>query len=399
LRVIDEVTVLLVDGDPGAEPRDSEVFYLRNALTPVPIELRGQYFIKTKTVSASALEGLAWRDFEAVVLANVVDLSGPALAALEQFVRTGGGLMVFPGSRLSTAFYNDQMFRAHPLLPAEFGPPRGEMPPEGSVEQPKSFFTLQSKDYAHRIVEPWRDPKSGSLSTAQFYRALTLLPGKKAEATGDAGPPGVVLSFSDGTPAIMERTFGFGRVVQFASTADAGWTDLPVRPIFLPLMHRTLGYLLARQEERLNLRAGTLFTYAVAPELAGKDVTIVPPGGKRETTRPQRIEVKNNAPVVEYADTFVGGPYSTYFSEEGHPPVRFAAFSDPGESNLDEISAADTKSLGAAAQMVRWTPATDLRALLVRERTGTELWLAVAFAALLLAIAETVLGNRWSRSR
>ena len=40
LRVIDEVNVLLVDGEPGAEPRESEVFYLRNALTPVPVEMR-----------------------------------------------------------------------------------------------------------------------------------------------------------------------------------------------------------------------------------------------------------------------------------------------------------------------------------------------------------------------
>ena len=36
VRAIQEVKVLLVDGDPGNEPRDSEVFFLRNALVPVP---------------------------------------------------------------------------------------------------------------------------------------------------------------------------------------------------------------------------------------------------------------------------------------------------------------------------------------------------------------------------
>ncbi len=399
LRVIDEVNVLLVDGDPGLEPRDSEVFFLRNALTPVPEEQRGQYFVKTKTVSASELDGIALRDYEAVVLANVVDLSGSALAGIEQFVRAGGGLMVFPGSRISASFYNEQLFKARPMLPAEFGPVRGELPPEGSAEKPKEFFQLQTSNYAHRVVEPWRDPRSGTLGTAQFYRALTLVPKAKSDVPGDGGVPGTILAFADGSPAIMERSFGFGRVMQFASSADASWNDLPVRPLFVPLMHRSLGYLLARQEERLNLRAGSVFTYGVAPELAGKEVIVIEPGGKRETTRGRRIEVKNNVPVLEFAETYVGGAYEADFAEDGHPPVRFAAYADPAESDLAEMPAADLKTLAGTAQVVRWTPSTDLRALLVRERTGTELWLTIALLALLLAVAETVLGNRWSRSR
>ena len=36
LRAIQEVKVLLVDGEPGNEPRDSEVFFLKHALVPVP---------------------------------------------------------------------------------------------------------------------------------------------------------------------------------------------------------------------------------------------------------------------------------------------------------------------------------------------------------------------------
>jgi von Willebrand factor type A domain/Aerotolerance regulator N-terminal len=392
LRVTDEVNVLLVDGDPGVEPRDSEVFYLRNALTPVPPELLGQYFIKTKSIAASELENAPLRDFEAVVLANVVDMSGPALASLEHYVRMGGGLVVFPGARLSVPFYNE---RFATMLPAQFGPARGEAVDESKAERPQSFFSLQAKDYAHRIAEPWRDPKSGTLTSAQFYRALTLLP---AKATEDAGAPAVVLAFADGAPAVMERTFGFGRVVQFASTADTGWNDLPVRPVFLPLMHRTLGHLLARQEERLNVRAGSKFSYAIGAEQAGRDVTVVEPGGKKETSRAKKIELKNGAPMIEHAETFRAGAYEAHFDDDA-PRLRFAAFSDPGESDLAEMAAADLKTLGDLVPSVRWSPGTDLRAMMQRERTGSELWLAFAIAVLALAVAETILGNRWSRAR
>jgi hypothetical protein len=51
------------------------------------------------------------------------------------------------------------------------------------------------------------------------------------------------------------------------------------------------------------------------------------------------------------------------------------------------------------APIIRWSPGVDLRAQIQHERTGTELWLPLLLGALGLAVAETVFGNRWSRSR
>ena len=399
LRVIDEVNVLLVDGDPGAEPRDSEVFYLRNALTPVPAELRDRFFIKTKTVTGAEFDKVALKDFEAVVLANVVDLSAVAVDALQGFVRMGGGLMVFPGSRISIPFYNDRLLAERGLLPAAFGDARGDPLDESKAERPLNFFHLQSKDYAHRIVELWKDPASGSLGGAQFYRAFSLQPAKKSDIPADGGAPLVVLSYSDGQPAVMERSYGFGRVLQFSSTADGAWNDLPVRLVFLPLMHRALGFLLARFEDRLNVRVGTPFTYAVAAERAGKDFTVTVPGAKREAARAKSVMVKNSIPLIEQTDTSLAGAYSVRFAEDGSAPLRFAAAADPNEGDLHELSSTDIATLAPIAQIVRWTPATDLRTQMQRERTGTELWQFLALVAVGLVVADTVLGNRFSRSK
>jgi len=399
LRVIDEVNVLLVDGDPGAEPRDSEVFYLRNALTPVPVELRDKFFIKTRTVTGAEFEKTALRDFDAVVLANVVDLSPLAADALQAYVRGGGGLLVFPGSRISVPFYNGLLLGERGLLPAAFGPVRGEAFDETKAERPEKFFRLQTKDYAHRIVELWKDPASGSLGSAQFYRAFTLQPAKQSDVPGDAGLPAVVLSYADGEPALMERPFGLGRVVQFSSTADGAWNDLPVRPIFLPLMHRTLGFLLARTGDRLNIRAGTPFTQTVSAERAGKTYTVTEPGTKPGAARTRTVMVKNGTPQIEQADTSAAGAYAIQFTEETGTAVRFAAAADPNEGDLHELSAADLTALGSTARIVRWTPDADLRGQMEHERNGTELWFPIALLAIGLVVAETLLGNRFSRSK
>jgi hypothetical protein len=399
LRVIDEVNVLLVDGDPGAEPRDSEIFYLRNALTPVPAEMRDRFFIKTRTVAGAEFEKTALRDFDAVVLANVVDLSPLAADALQAYVRGGGGLLVFPGSRISVPFYNGLLLGERGLLPVAFGPVRGEAFDETKAERPEKFFRLQTKDYAHRIVELWKDPASGSLGSAQFYRAFTLQPAKQSDVPGDAGLPAVVLSYADGEPAVMERPFGLGRVVQFSSTADGAWNDLPVRPIFLPLTYRTLGFLLERSGDRLNIRAGTPFTHTVAAERAGKNYTVTEPGAKPGAARTRTVMVKNGTPQIEQSDTSMSGAYAIHFTEETGNAVRFASASDPGEGDLHELSAADLAALGSTARIVRWTPEADLRGQMERERNGTELWFPIALAAIGLVVVETLLGNRFSRSK
>jgi hypothetical protein len=387
LRVIDEIHVLLVDGQPGGEPRDSEVFYLRNALTPVPLEMRGQFFIKTKTIAAAELESVALAEHDAVIMANVVDLSAPALHALEEYVRGGGGLLVFPGDRINEAFYNDKMHAESGLLPAAFAQPRGEIAPP---DKQQAFFHLQSSYYKHRITEPWRDPKSGSLGTAQFYKAFTLLPPKASDVPGGTARGVEVVNFDNGAPAILEKPFGNGRVIQFASTASTRWNDLPVRPVFLPLVHRILGYILSRDEDRLNTRAGAAFHYELKPALANRRHVITTPDG---------TILAGASASITTAETSFAGAYHVSFPDDDERPVRFAVYSDPAESDLRNMPATDLKTLESVAQVIPWAPGVDLKKTLQTERSGTELWRWVALLALALAVAETLLGNRWSRSK
>ena len=161
VRAIKEVKVLLVDGEPGNEPRDSEVFFLQNALVPVPPEARADYFIKTSVVTAPELSQARLDDFDCVILANVPDFSDTTLKAVENYLRRGGGLMIFPGGHVDAKFYNEQLFKRARLLPAELGTARGQ------ADQDEKFFTLQEKNYEHPIVSIWNDPGSGKLGSAR----------------------------------------------------------------------------------------------------------------------------------------------------------------------------------------------------------------------------------------
>ena len=69
---------------------------------------------------------------------------------------------------------------------------------------------------------------------------------------------------------LMERPWGAGRVLLFASTANTAWNDLPVRPAFLPLLYRALGSVVGRQDERFNVPVGGRFVLPVEADALGQ---------------------------------------------------------------------------------------------------------------------------------
>ena len=404
VRGIKEVKVLLVDGEPGGEPRDGETFFLRHALVPVAPELAESYFIKTVTLAAPELPSARLDEFDAVILANVPDFPDTTVRAVQQYLRRGGGLIIFPGAKLNTAFYNEQLCQRYQLLPAELGGLRGQ------ADQDEKFFSLQEKDYQHPIVTLWNDPGSGTLSSARFYQAYTLQPAPasppagprdekgKAERTQEAGDPEVILRFTDGTPAVMERTWGLGRVVLFSSTADTAWNDLPVRLSFVPLIHRTLGSLVQRQDEGLTLRVGEKFSRRVGLEALGQDATFHRPRQTDVLRDLRRVELRNGWPWMTYDRTDLAGVYEASIAEPAFS-LKFATQADPAESSLEELSPAQLKGLGEAAGVIPWTPNLSLQSAGQRLSSGTEFWLPLVVAALLVGLAESFLGQWFSRSK
>ena len=52
------------------------------------------------------------------------------------------------------------------------------------------------------------------------------------------------MRLADGTPLLLERAIGSGRVLLFTSSLDREWNDLPVQPAFVPLMAGIANHLL-----------------------------------------------------------------------------------------------------------------------------------------------------------
>jgi hypothetical protein len=399
VHAIKQVQVLLVEGKPGGEPRESETFYLRRALQPVDESVRDQYFIQTRTVSPAELENIRVDESDVIVLANVSDLSANVLRATQRAVREGRGLIIFPGDQTNLAFYNKQLG----MMPAVIGEA------EGDAAQAEKFWTYQSKDFTHPVTALWNDPGAGNIGSVRTYRRFDLTPVKPSAKVAAGATPAteqaagsVVLNYSDGKPAAIERGYGLGRVMLFAGPAstNATWNDLAVRPkVFLPLVHRVLGSMLSREDEYLNIRVGQKWLWRVGEDLLGRDAMIARPGESEKTQDSRKVEMAGGYPTLSYDRTDVAGVYAVSIAGDAGEAVKFAVQSDAQESQLEALSAQQQEALATVASVTQWKPGTPLEEDLSRQRIGKELWLYFGVLAVLLAAAETFLAWRFSQTK
>ncbi len=126
-------------------------------------------------------------------------------------------------------------------------------------------------DYSHPVFEVFKAPRSGDFSSAHIfrYRALAAGPGAR-----------ILARFDDGAVAAAERRVGAGRVIAWTSTLDDSWSDLAVKPVYLPLVHQLVRYL-AHYEQPLSWQTvGQVLDLPAAPKARG-DRVIVTPSGQR----------------------------------------------------------------------------------------------------------------------
>ena len=374
--------VLLVDGHAGRPPLETDTFYLRNAFAPVDPAAAGSFYLDPVTITPTELATTRLDDFSAVTLANVPDLSQATAAALLQYLRRGGGLIVFPGDLVNIQFYNTELAGRYALLPATLGP-LTEAPDDDHA------FHLQAKDYDHPLVALWNDPAAGTLASARFTKAYQLQPVNTPDAR-------VVVRFADGAPAVVERTVGQGRVILFASSANTAWNDLPVRPAFVPLLARSLGALLEQRNKASNIAVGDRFIYRATDDALGKDA-IISHGEKLRQFR--RVELVENQPVLSSEAIDLAGAYDVTIQTDPPLKLKFAVQADPRESRLDPVSDSQLAQLGAVATIVHWQPDTPWLQSNPSTAGGWEIWRVLAYAALAVAVVETVLGQLFSEPK
>ena len=236
IEVRKSLRVLLVDGNPDlTDPAMSEAYRLSLLLDP---EKNGSHGNRVTVVSAESMGAQNFSDYDLVLLLDVAKFPSmlapdgekvvyPLLMSLEQYVRDGGGLGIFTGSKVDIPFYNGPMYaESLGLSPLVIGPPRGDLKTKAKYRR------LDARSIAGDPFLRSLRGEGGAIRCAmvRFYGYTPSNPLTESSSAGDIKPPRIVARFTapdgdEGPPAIVVRQFGKGTTMMMYSTASTRWND------------------------------------------------------------------------------------------------------------------------------------------------------------------------------
>ena len=369
LTVDDRVTVLVVDGDYSTVPSLSETFFLNAALNPSALTgMRAGSEIEPITVTLSELRETALDSYKCVIICNASKLDGNDLVKLEAFLNSGGSLVLFLGDKVVAEEYNKWSF-----IPALVGSPIGR---KGSDR----FYSFGRVAAKHPIFMGM-----GDLRTAKVFRSFRVTPREDAD---------VIAELRDGPPAFVERPYGSGRVMMITTTADLEWTNLPLRRIFVPLMHRLVAYMCGRKAMSSAYRVGDTVEFRSLAKHYDKTIRVKTPAGRTTMLRPQ---IDGSYAVATFNDTSEPGRYEVLAHEDFSNYDGFSVNPNVQESDLTMIP---TEKLGqefkGLSVSVLPVPGQVVREV-IEKREGWKLWPLLFKLALLFFCLEILVANLFSR--
>jgi len=307
-------------------------------------------------------------DRRSVLILN--DTTLPTVAgggALKRFVERGGGVLVVSGARSAWPADVDE------LMPGKLGAPVDRITGRSA--------TLGRLDRSHEIFEPFKAPRSGDFTSAHIFRYRAFTPDPASR---------VIANYDDGAVAAAERRTGAGRVIVWTSTLDDSWTDLAVKPVFLPLVHQLVSYLARYEQTPSWLTVGQVVDLASMFATIRGERIIVSPSGQRTT------QAANSPGLLELTEQ---GIYEVRAGgTTAGRPMSIAVNIDPAEADLAPLDPAELVAsvTGHATQVAAAGAAAEPLSREDNEKRQA-LWRYLLFAGLMLLAAETVISNRLSQ--
>lgn len=332
-------------------------------------------------VDVKHIDSITPRDFQSrglIVLDEVAPPGGELGVALRAEVQAGTGLIITPGDLLPDRIPKEWTG----LLRVSIG--------ESVSRATSGGARLSRLLYSSPVFEPFAATGSGDFASAHVFQHRTL------RVVGDSG---VLAWYDDGTPALLERSVGQGRVIIWSSTLDDYWTDLPTQPVFLPFVRQLARHTGRFSDSRPWFTAGDVLDLTRHGELTTGLIGKTPPG----VEKPTLSIVSPSGKRIRFSDTTRATP----LVERGFYELRTQATADGGgrpvavnvdaaESELAHVEPREVvTAVMATAGAVAGATGTDAGTAAERERRQRVWWYLLIGAFLVLA-AETLLSNRLS---
>jgi hypothetical protein len=375
LHVPEVRRVLIVRGaDAGAD-------YFELALSR-ELSSRGSVFA-VESVEESGLSSVPLETYDAVVLHGLRSISSGQVTAITNFVTGGGGLFLFLGESGANADYQTLIRQlGGGLVSGIVGSPR-------TRDRDAALATLARIDEQHPLFTGVfeTEEESHDVGNPAVFRSVTYRAGGGDEHT--------VIETTAGNPVLQEIRGNSGRVLMMPFLADPAWTELPLKALFVPLVHRAMYYITSSDEASgEGIVAGSGASYRL--NASSGDRVVIRSIDGNEWIPDQRGGIQGLVLNVPFA-LREPGVYEILSDEVLRS--RIAVNAHPGESDLrrsDPTGIAALIGAGSGSEMVvLGSGSPDATAIQAgSSESNVEIWNVFLALALVFLVAEMLVAKR-----
>ena len=384
------VHVVRVETPDDSLPVDNAFYFLMHARQKLPVLCVGSkdntFFlraalavgvgnvspIEVKYVQPDQLSNEQLSSFVCIFLCNVLPLPGQDIVRLEQYIRTGGLAVIFPGDGAKAADY--KVWSCLPGTPTAIA----ELP----VAERKRLLTWDKPQH----------PLFSALKEGGAAPALAVKRSLRYDAFNEKAA--TLISTGAGHPFLVSCPFGRGETFLFSVAADRGWSDFPLSPFYLPIMHQIVQYAAgvgAFMPYQWTTDSLPLQEYL--PE-ATRESILKDPEGQAVSVRSAMVDGQT---VLHAEGLTQPGIYTLTTPPEPAPRPALAFNMPRAESNLTPIRPEAVSALLGLKNLVVTTSRDELLRKLDELRVGRTLGEQFLWLALLLAVLESFYSNWLAR--
>ncbi len=360
-RIPDRFNLLVIDGDNTGK-------LLSLALAPSPTLT--QYW-SVKSVDPNDLTGVDLNQYDAIIVTGAPSLPKTYIDRLKAFTLNGNAIFVTYGGDTDIKYYNENWT---PLTGVAYD--KGIDPNFSRA----GYYSLLSYDVDHPIFSVFASVNKKP-PEVKFY----TLPDVHLE-----GKARSLMRFTGDRPALVENSYGRGKVLSFNGPLGPRYSDLTGHAFFVPLISRIAEYL-ASDLSNYDLRVfcGGSVTRPLSDKVSiSSALNLITPDSTSYSLVPEESQ---GSMVIHISPINEPGIY--HVVNQGREIDRIAVNLGPTECDLTSVDTDQfAKAIGAPKMNILGGQA-DLGSVISQFRYGKELWQLFVWIALILIAIEIMLSR------
>tara|TARA_B100001059_G_scaffold73922_1_gene71396 strand:+ start:34232 stop:36373 length:2142 start_codon:yes stop_codon:yes gene_type:complete len=355
LDVADRIGILLLDPFKTGPDELAASSWIEYALDPTELDA-----IDIRRMPSIAVVDSDFHDTDVVIVANPNMLSESTLDRIVSFVDSGGVLMIFPPSNMDVHPWTE-------IIERRFDLPWSWQQQVRTFDEPEGIETTEDTD---SNLNPIASDLPALLESIKVDKSMVLEAGEGSRT---------ILRLGDGTPLLITsdpQSDESGSIIHFSISMDPSWSDLPMKPLMVPLMQELI-------RNGLSARRGR------GQKLVGDP--IVADGTALTSSDGRRISIDRESGVPVMRPDAAG-----HWMIEG--PLRNTVGNislniHPGSTSTRTLSPSDITSIFGS----RWT-LLDASTTGDRSASGSSLTRLLLLLLLAVLVLETLLSRFFSHS-